>query len=81
MPYSITILYGCQVKKMNYLKNLAKHRLKRDLTQRELARLSGVSYNTIIKIERGGITNPKIETVVKLAKALNISLDKFVNFI
>jgi len=64
-------------KKMNYLKNLAKHRLKRDLTQRELARLSGVSYNTIIKIERGGITNPKIETVVKLAKALNISIDDF----
>ena len=63
---------------MNYLKNLAKHRLKRDLTQRELARLSGVSYNTIIKIERGGITNPKIETVVKLSKALNISIDNLI---
>jgi len=63
---------------MNYLKNLAKHRIKRDLTQRELARLSGVSYNTIIKIERGGITNPKIETVVKLAKALKISIDSLI---
>lgn len=66
-------------KKMNYLKNLAEYRLKRDLTQRDLARKSGVSYNTIIKIERGGITNPKIETVIKLAKALNISIDNLIN--
>ncbi|MBU2528638.1 helix-turn-helix transcriptional regulator [bacterium] len=65
-------------KNINYLKNLAEYRLKRDLTQKELARKSGVSYNTIIKIERGGITNPKIETIVKLAKALKISLDKLV---
>ncbi|MFH1958677.1 MAG: helix-turn-helix transcriptional regulator [bacterium] len=64
---------------MNYLKNLAEYRLKRDLTQRDLARKSGVSYNTIIKIERGGITNPKIETVIKLAKALNISIDNLIN--
>lgn len=65
-------------KNINYLKNLAEHRLKRNLTQRELAKKSGVSYNTIIKIERGGITNPKIETVVKLAKALNISIDNLI---
>jgi transcriptional regulator with XRE-family HTH domain len=29
-------------------------------------------------LERGGIVNPKIETVIKLADALNVSLDELV---
>ncbi|MCF7877729.1 MAG: helix-turn-helix domain-containing protein, partial [Candidatus Omnitrophica bacterium] len=37
------------------LKNLVKIRKKKKLTQRQLAEKSGVSYNTIIKMERGGI--------------------------
>lgn len=39
---------------------------------------SNISYNTIIKIERGGIKNPKIETVIKLAEALGVSIDELV---
>lgn len=39
---------------------------------------SGISYNTIIKIERGGIKNPKIKTVIKLADALDITLDELI---
>jgi transcriptional regulator with XRE-family HTH domain len=32
----------------------------------------------LIKLERNGIKNPKIKTVIKLADALNVSLDKLV---
>ena len=60
------------------LKNLAKIRKQKKLTQRKLAEKSGVSYNTIIKIEQGGIGNPKIATVIKLANALEINLNKLV---
>lgn len=60
------------------LKNLAKIRKQKKLTQRKLAQKSGVSYNTIIKMERGGIKNPKIETVIKLANALGVSIDELV---
>jgi transcriptional regulator with XRE-family HTH domain len=59
-----------------FLKNLVKIRKKKKLTQRQLAEKSGVSYNTIIKMERGGIKNPKIGTVVKLARALSIRIGK-----
>ena len=38
-----------------------------------------ISYQTLIKIERGGIKNPKIETMIKLAKALGVSLDELVS--
>jgi len=61
-----------------HLKNLVKLRKQKGWSQEKLAVESGISYNTIIKIERGGIKNPKIETVIRLAKALNISIDTIV---
>jgi transcriptional regulator with XRE-family HTH domain len=38
-----------------YLKNLVKLRKQKAWSQERLAVESGISYNTIIKIERGGI--------------------------
>ena len=61
-----------------YLKNLPKIRKQKGWSQEKLAVESSVSYNTIIKIERGGIKNPKIETVIKLADALRVSIDRLV---
>ena len=58
-----------------FLKNLVKLRKQKGWSQEKLAVESGISYNTIIKIERGGIKNPKIETVIKLAKALKVKID------
>ncbi len=62
--------------KIMYLKNLKKLRQKKGWSQEKLAREAGISYNTLIKIERGGIKNPKLETVIKLAKALGVSIEK-----
>ncbi len=76
--YSIVLQYKEEVKRFMYLKNLAKIRKKKDWSREKLAVESGVSYNTIVKIEYGGIKNPKIKTVVKLADALGISIDNLV---
>ena len=59
-----------------YLKNLVKIREEKGWSREKLAVESGISYNTIVKIEYGSIKNPKIETVIKLADALEISLDE-----
>jgi len=61
-----------------YLKNLVKIRKQKGWSQEKLAVESGISYNTIIKIERGGIENPKIATVIKLASALKVSTDELI---
>jgi len=53
-------------------------RKQKGWSQERLAQEAGISYNTLIKVERNGIKNPKIETVIKLADALNVSLDKLV---
>lgn len=62
-----------------YLKNLKKYRMEKGWSQEKLSREAGISYQTLVKIERGSIMNPKIETILKLSKALNIPLEKLVN--
>jgi transcriptional regulator with XRE-family HTH domain len=50
-------------------------RNKQGLTQDELARKSDLPYTTLTKIETNVITKPTIQTVVKIAKGLGVSLD------
>ncbi len=58
--------------------NIKKYRKKLELTQEGLARKANISYNTLIKLESGGITDPRMETLKKLASALNVSIDTLV---
>lgn len=58
--------------------NLRRLRKKRGLSQEKLARLADISLNTLTKIESGFAKKPTIQTVVKLAKALEVSLDELV---
>lgn len=56
-------------------KNIKKLRKQKGLSQDRLSKLADISYNTVIKLESDGITNPSIDTLQKLAKALNVSVD------
>jgi len=56
--------------------NIKKYRNKLDVSQDRLSKLADVTYNTIIKIESGSNTNPTIDTLSKIAKALNVSIDQ-----
>lgn len=58
--------------------NMKKYRGKRDLSQTKLSEISGVTYNTIIKIESGANKNPTIDTLTKIAKALEVSVDDLI---
>jgi len=61
-----------------YLKNLVRIRKEKSFTQERLARKADISFHTLVKIEGGRIKNPRIETTIKLAKALGVSLDVLV---
>ena len=58
--------------------NLKKLREKKGLSQDRLPKLPGVANNTIIKIEQGENENPTLETLRKIAKALEISVDELI---
>lgn len=49
-------------------------RLEKQLTQKQLAELIGISYQNYQQWERG-VRNPKEATIQKLAKALEVSPD------
>ena len=54
-------------------------REKLGLSQEKLARLADVSNNTIFNIEAGRQKNPTIETISKIAKALNVSIEDLIS--
>ena len=60
-------------------KNIKKARMARNLSLRDLEKISGVSYTTIKNIEDGITKNPGIESVSKVAKSLDISLDELID--
>lgn len=62
----------------NYFKELAKNmrieRARLNISQLKLAEMADVSLDTINMIERG-VGNPKLCTVISIAKALNVDLN------
>lgn len=61
-----------------FAEKLKEKRLERNLTQQELANLIGVKDSAITQYEKGK-REPKMNTVFKLADALGVSIDYFVN--
>ena len=51
-------------------------RNKLGITQDALARKCDIPYTTLTKIESNVITKPSIQTVVKIAAGLDISIDE-----
>lgn len=56
--------------------NIRHLRTEKDLTQDELAKRAQVPYVTVTKIERGIVKNPRMWTLIKIAKGLEVSLDE-----
>jgi len=52
--------------------NLREARRRAALTQGELADKAGVGITTIVRIETGEITEPRVSTLRKLAEALGV---------
>lgn len=66
-------------KNENLAKNVEKLRKQKGLSQERLARLADVANNTIIKTESGENKNPTLDTLRKVAKALDVSVDELIN--
>jgi len=64
--------------KNNIAKTVKRLRKKAGLSQEKLARLADVSNNTLINIEAGKQDNPTIETLKKIAKALNAPIEDLI---
>lgn len=59
--------------------NIKSARLRKGLSQEELAEVCDISRNSISLIETGKI-NPTILKVVDISKALDVSIDSLIKF-
>jgi transcriptional regulator with XRE-family HTH domain len=62
----------------NISDNLRKLRGKKGYSLEKIARLADLSLNTIVKVENGVNQNPTIETMTKIAKALEVGVDDLI---
>ncbi|OGN34439.1 MAG: hypothetical protein A3G51_03585 [Candidatus Yanofskybacteria bacterium RIFCSPLOWO2_12_FULL_43_11b] len=56
-------------------KNIKRYRQDKGLSQDKLSKLADLSLNTVVKIELDESPNPTIETIQRIAKALDVSVD------
>jgi transcriptional regulator with XRE-family HTH domain len=59
----------------NIGKNIKKFRKEKNISQDRLSKLADVSLNLIAKLELENNQNPTIETLQKIAKALNTTVE------
>ncbi len=58
-------------------KNMRIERARLNISQLKLAEMADVSLDTINMIERG-VGNPKLSTIISIAKALNVDLNTLI---
>lgn len=59
-------------------KNIKKIRQDKGISQDRLSKLADLSLNTVVTVESGANPNPTIETLMKIAKALEIGVDDLI---
>lgn len=62
-------------KRTTISENIKKQRAKLGISQDRLSKMANVTYNTIIKIESGATSNPRVETLKLIADALKVGID------
>ncbi|WP_374284173.1 helix-turn-helix domain-containing protein [Lactococcus sp.] len=56
---------------------IEKHLDEKQITSYRLAKIAGLSTQTVSALKTGRITNPRFEIIVKIAVALDIDLNEF----
>ena len=59
-------------------KNIRKFREQKGISQDRLSKLADISLNTIAKLELDETQNPTIETLQKIAKALDVKVEDLI---
>lgn len=58
--------------------NIKRLRKVKDFTQDRLAKKAGMPYTTLTKLESNVVKKPSVQTVAKIAKALEVSIEKLI---
>ena len=59
--------------------NVKKIRQKNGLTQDGLARKANIPYTTLTKLESNVVKKPSVQTIAKIAKALDVKIEELID--
>ncbi len=59
-------------------RNLKKLRQEKGISQDRLSKLADLSLNTVVTVESGVNPNPTIETLTRIARALDVGVDDLI---
>lgn len=76
LVYNYLLVNNYWLKIKMLAKNIKKYRNKKGISQDKLSKISGVTYNTIVKIESGATQNPRVNTLRQIARALGTDVDR-----
>lgn len=62
----------------NFGENVKKLRQIKGISQDRLSKLADLSLNTVVNIENGASQNPTLETIQKVATALETTIDNII---
>ncbi len=62
--------------KVNIAEQIKKWRKEKDLSQEALARKADIPLTTLVKVETEVIKKPSINFIMKVAEALEVTIDK-----
>lgn len=65
-------------KDLKISENLKKLKKQNNLSQSDLCKKADLAYHTIAKIENGATPDPRISTIKKLAKALEVTVEELI---
>jgi transcriptional regulator with XRE-family HTH domain len=61
---------------VNLSKRIKELRRKFKITQDRLSKKADIPFSTLAKIEGGYISNPSMETLIKIADAFDVGIDE-----
>lgn len=66
------------IQKISIGGKIKRWRKIKEMTQDELSKKADIPYPTLVKIESDAVKNPSIETMMKIANGLEITLDELI---
>ena len=63
---------------LSIVDKIKRWRKIKEMTQDELSKKADIPYPTLVKIESGAVNNPSIETMMKIANGMQLTLDELI---
>lgn len=67
-------LYDVEITRLDFIQNLAKYRISKKLTQKDISNITGMTQQMVSRIEKYD-NSPSLDNLLKYLKALDLDIN------